>query len=195
MDAETGLKMKIYLIAALLGFAGLCVRASPTSKKLMNGGLLVGADKCTWGPSFWCQNFSSAAGCQATRHCIQTVWEHQTYPTDHDDVCTICKKMVKEARDQLNSNETEEEIKQVFEGSCKLIYIKPIVKECIKIVDDFAPQLIDALSSQMDPNTVCSVAGLCNSARIDKLLEENKETEIKSPDLLHDLMTDRKSVV
>nr|XP_018902483.1 PREDICTED: uncharacterized protein LOC109034023 isoform X2 [Bemisia tabaci] len=181
--------MKIYLIAALLGFAGLCVRASPTSKKLMNGGLLVGADKCTWGPSFWCQNFSSAAGCQATRHCIQTVWEHQTYPTDHDDVCTICKKMVKEARDQLNSNETEEEIKQVFEGSCKLIYIKPIVKECIKIVDDFAPQLIDALSSQMDPNTVCSVAGLCNSARIDKLLEENKETEIKSPDLLHDLMT------
>ncbi|CAH0380939.1 unnamed protein product [Bemisia tabaci] len=181
--------MKIYLIAALLGFAGLCVRASPTSKKLMNGGFLVGADKCTWGPSFWCQNFSSAAGCQATRHCIQTVWEHQTYPTDHDDVCTICKKMVKEARDQLNSNETEEEIKQVFEGSCKLIYIKPIVKECIKIVDDFAPQLIDALSSQMDPNTVCSVAGLCNSARIDKLLEENKETEIKSPDLLHDLMT------
>jgi len=28
-------------------------------------------------------------------------------PTDNDDICQICKEMVKEARDQLLSNETQ----------------------------------------------------------------------------------------
>ena len=43
---------------------------------------------------------------------------------DNDDVCTICKNMVTEARDTLRSNETQEELKEVFEGSCALIPIK-----------------------------------------------------------------------
>lgn len=80
--------------------------------------------------------------------------------------------MVKQARDQLESNETQDELRQVFEGSCNLIPIKPIAKECDKVVDDFIPELIEALASQMDPNAVCSIAGLCNNAHIDKLLNE-----------------------
>lgn len=50
--------------------------------------------------------FSNAASCKAVKHCIQTTWETQTYPEDNDDVCTICKNMVKEARDTLESNST-----------------------------------------------------------------------------------------
>lgn len=51
-------------------------------------------------------NFSNAAGCKAVKHCIQTIWETHTYPEDNDDICTICKNMVKEARDTLTSNAT-----------------------------------------------------------------------------------------
>lgn len=51
-------------------------------------------------------NFRNAAGCNAVSHCIQTTWETQTYPEDNDDICTICKNMVKEARDTLTSNVT-----------------------------------------------------------------------------------------
>lgn len=80
--------------------------------------------------------------------------------------------MVKEARDQLESNQTQDDLRAVFEGSCKLIYVKPIVKECIRLVDDFIPELIEALASQMNPQVVCSVAGLCNSAKIDQMLLE-----------------------
>lgn len=80
--------------------------------------------------------------------------------------------MVQQARDQLKSNQTQQDLKDVFEGSCKLIHIKPIVEECIKIVDDFIPELVETLASQMNPSVVCSVAGLCNNAHIDKLLEE-----------------------
>lgn len=91
-------------------------------------------------------------------------------PEDNDDICTICKNMVKQARDQLESNETQEELKEVFEGSCNLIPLKPIAKGCDKLVDEFIPELVETLASQMNPQTVCSVSGLCNNAEIDRML-------------------------
>lgn len=52
--------------------------------------------------------------------------------------------------------------------------MKPIVKECDKIADEYIPELIDTLASQMNPQVVCSVAGLCNSAKIQKMLADSK---------------------
>ncbi|CAF4835180.1 unnamed protein product [Pieris macdunnoughi] len=138
--------------------------------------LLVGSEKCTWGPSYWCSNFSTGRECKATHHCVQRVWSRMTFPQDDDGICKICKDMVKQARDQLQSNETQEELKEVFEGECKLIPIKIVTKECIKLADDFVPELVETLSSQMNPDQVCSVAGLCNNARIDRLLEDYNAT-------------------
>lgn len=110
------------------------------------------------------------------------MWVHQELPEDTDTVCQTCIKMVKEARDQLESNETQEEIKEVFEGSCKLIPIKVINQECCRLADEFIPELIDTLASQMNPQVVCSVAGLCNSERVDKLIAEHEQSkEVAAP--------------
>ena len=98
---------------------------------------------------FFCRN---AKGCNAVRHCIQTVWEKHQVPVDNDSICQICKDMVTQARDQLRSNETMEELKEVFEGSCNLIPIKIVKKECCKLADNFIPELVEALSSQMNPD-------------------------------------------
>lgn len=73
-------------------------------------------------------------------------------PVDNDSICQICKDMVTQARDQLRSNETEEELKEVFEGSCKLIPVKLVQKECITLADNFVPELVEALSSEMNPD-------------------------------------------
>jgi saposin len=59
--------------------------------------------------------------------------------------------MVGQARDQLESNETMEEIKEVFEGSCDLIPLKVVKKECKALADNFIPELVEALASQMNP--------------------------------------------
>ncbi|KPJ06954.1 Proactivator polypeptide [Papilio machaon] len=142
---------------------------TPTDKY---GGKLLGASKCTWGPSYWCSNFSTGRECKATHHCVSRVWPRAEYPQDSDSICKICTDMVKQARDQLQSNETQEELKEVFEGSCQLIPIKLVRKECIVLADDFVPELVETLASEMNPQTVCSVAGLCNSARIDLMLED-----------------------
>ncbi|RLU22887.1 hypothetical protein DMN91_005165 [Ooceraea biroi] len=140
---------------------------------------LLGSNECTWGPSYWCENLKTAKSCSAVKHCIQRYWEQMEVPEDNDNVCGICKDMVQQARDQLESNQTQQELKDVFEGSCKLIHIKPIVKECISLVDEFIPELVDTVASQMNPSVVCTVAGLCNNARIDKLLSQYKETPVK----------------
>lgn len=160
--------------SALLALAGvLLVTASVGATPVETGQRhLIGAKECTWGPTYWCSNLKNAKGCGAVTHCIQTVWEKQKYPVDNDEICNICLDMVKQARDQLESNETQADLKAVFEGSCNLIPIKVVKKECKRLADDFIPELVEALASQMNPNVVCSVAGLCNNAAIDKMLEE-----------------------
>jgi saposin len=134
-------------------------------------------NQCSQGPSHWCQSIANAKSCHATRHCIQTVWERQVVPEDNDSICEVCKEMVQEARDQLLSNETQEDMKQVFEGSCKLMPIKMVQLKCIKLVDDFIPELIEMLASQMNPTMVCTTALLCNNAWVDGLLSEYKSAQ------------------
>ena len=50
---------------------------------------------------------SKSSECGMTSWCISNIWQHMDLPEDTDDVCTICKDMVQQARDQLNSNETQ----------------------------------------------------------------------------------------
>ncbi|XP_071553220.1 prosaposin isoform X1 [Temnothorax nylanderi] len=179
--------MKEILIAlgAILAVAaaGVVITAEPKDG-------LLGVDECTWGPSYWCENLKTAKGCNAVKNCIHKYWEQMEVPEDNDSVCGICKDMVQQARDQLESNQTQQDLKDVFEGSCKLIHMEPIVDECIKIVDQFIPELVETLASQMNPSVVCSVAGLCNNAHIDKLLAQYptpvKKAETKSVLLKND---------
>lgn len=142
--------------------------------------LLLGSSKCTWGPSYWCSNIASSKECKSTSHCIESVWQKTNYEEDTDSVCQVCKDMVKQARDQLESNETQTELREVFEGSCKLIHLKPVVAECVKLADEFVPELTEMLVSQMNPTAVCTVAGLCNSARIDDMLLQSENVILDS---------------
>nr|XP_003705001.1 PREDICTED: prosaposin [Megachile rotundata]XP_012144582.1 PREDICTED: prosaposin [Megachile rotundata]XP_012144583.1 PREDICTED: prosaposin [Megachile rotundata] len=169
--------MKIYI--ALCAILAVCTARVVINAYDPSDLHLLGAEECTWGPSYWCENIKTAAGCNATKHCIKTTWKDMEVPEDNDSVCTICKDMVQQARDQLESNQTQEDLKAVFEGSCKLIHIKPIVHECITIVDQYIPDLVETLASQMNPSVVCSVSGLCNSAHIDQLLSEHEQSKSK----------------
>ena len=103
---------------------------------------------------------------------MKAVWTKEKVSNDTDEVCEICKDMVGQARDTLLSNETQEELREVFEGSCDLIPIMIVRKECKVLADQFVPELVETLSSEMNPDTVCTVAGLCNSERIDLMLED-----------------------
>ena len=51
----------------LLGCASIPVSASPST--------FMGSKKCTWGPSYWCQNYKQAKECKAMEHCREKVWK------------------------------------------------------------------------------------------------------------------------
>ncbi|XP_069741979.1 prosaposin [Narcine bancroftii] len=36
---------------------------------------LLGADKCVWGPSYWCMNMETANLCNAVEHCKSHIWK------------------------------------------------------------------------------------------------------------------------
>ena len=93
----------------LLRNIGLFLAFLTSSGAFAGSQRLLGAEKCTWGPSYWCQGLKESSECSATKHCIRKYWDSnpQKYQGDDDDVCTICKNMVKEARDTLQSNQTQ----------------------------------------------------------------------------------------
>lgn len=37
-------------------------------------GAVLGSDKCTWGPTYWCESFQQADECGTTEHCHKNVW-------------------------------------------------------------------------------------------------------------------------
>ncbi|XP_063704417.1 prosaposin isoform X2 [Culicoides brevitarsis] len=160
--------MKIILYVFLLLFSlETVIKASSLDQTDKN---------CASGPTYWCKSLETSRSCNATSHCIQTVWQHLSLPDDESSICQICLDMVKQARDQLRSNQTQDDLRAVFEGSCELMHV--MVTECKKLVDSFVPELIEALSSQMNPQVVCSVAGLCNNDKYDDSSAEKRSTSL-----------------
>ncbi len=47
----------------------------------------------------------------------------------------------------------------MFDGSCRLIPVEVIADECVTLSNQFIVQLVDTLSSEMNPQIVCAVAG------------------------------------
>lgn len=133
--------------------------------------ILKPSDKVCQTLSTSCQDLWVASSCKTVKPCIEMIWEKLEVPMDKSSVCNICKEMVKEARDQLLSNETQEELREVLEGSCALIPIGFISEMCKEMVDSFIPDLIDILVSRMDPDQVCTIAGLCNPDFVTRKLQ------------------------
>ena len=53
----------------------------------------------------------------------------------------------------LTSIEHQEELREVFDGSCDLIPVGLISKECKALVEQFVPELVETLASEMNPDT------------------------------------------
>jgi len=62
------------LVAQLADGHDVCsqVKMCPAT---VNRGHLLGAKKCTFGPSYWCQSEFHAMACKATKHCQERVWK------------------------------------------------------------------------------------------------------------------------
>lgn len=83
--------------------------------------------------------------------------------------CMICKKIVKIIQRQLQDNATDEQIINVLTEVCELFPQKDRAN-CQKVVTDYANQLIQILSQDIDSDTACLLAGLCGNQNLNDYL-------------------------
>lgn len=117
---------------------------------------------CSWGESFWCSSLRHAKDCGAFQHCMTTVWPNQQLPVDKTDVCQYCEGMVTDVRNFLSDKQTQAQIKQYLDAACSIIPSTELSQQCKDYVDNDLEEVLDLIASELDPQTVCSLIGLCS---------------------------------
>ena len=109
---------------------------------------LLGANRCTWGPAWWCQNKATANECGAIEHCIQKVWKNATPQKDpkpndamntflqnpygilpvglhpkqkrglNQDACDTCRDRVLEIKVLIENNDTIQGFEKLLTNEC-----------------------------------------------------------------------------
>ncbi|KAL9985000.1 hypothetical protein ACROYT_G007351 [Oculina patagonica] len=124
----------------------------------------LGQEKCTWGPSYWCQKYKHAVECNTLEHCRTKVWVLKD-----EAACDICKTLVPLAKDFLAKNSTQTEVITLAEEACEDI-AGPYASMCKTLVDQYEPVLWNSVLEMLsDPQQVCTSLGLCNSKKAVKV--------------------------
>jgi len=77
-----------------------------------------------------------------------------------DAECTLCKYIISYVDLLLESNFTQQEIKNALEGVCKILPVKDHDK-CKNFVDAYGPILAELIAELNDPNVVCEWLSMC----------------------------------
>lgn len=122
-------------------------------------------EKCAWGESYWCSELSIAKTCGAVQHCKTTVWKNQQPNADSTEVCEFCQSIVKDVQKFIASQKTESEVSHYLSTACAIIPDTTVAKECKTIVDQFAPEIIELIVSEVDPQMICGLLHLCSGVK------------------------------
>ncbi|KAI5102395.1 hypothetical protein C0J45_7747, partial [Silurus meridionalis] len=74
-------------------------------------------------------------------------------------VCSICKRIMKKVKHHLGNHENAEKIKEKLMNLCDKL--GPVKNICRKMVTKNIDMLVEELSTDDDPKTICAKAGLC----------------------------------
>jgi hypothetical protein len=77
--------------------------------------------------------------------------------------CDICKDVIGALQSALTSNSTQEEILQDVEKLCDAV--GPLKKVCTSFVEEYGPEVLNYLASEIDPQTLCADIGVCPKQR------------------------------
>ncbi|GKT30754.1 Saposin like protein, partial [Aduncisulcus paluster] len=80
-----------------------------------------------------------------------------------DSTCSTCETIVKYAEEIFLPDMTYDEFMEFFDGFCECLP-KFITTQCLNIVDEYAPSLYQWLQQEEDPETFCTLMGLCDGA-------------------------------
>ncbi|XP_074648492.1 uncharacterized protein LOC141903971 [Tubulanus polymorphus] len=161
------------MVKILIIFAVLAASASASP--------LLGTDRCTWGPSFWCSHISHASECRAVNHCIDTVWSKQKLPTEpkNGEICTLCEGVIAQVKQMLLDPNANAQVKSFLDKSCTLLPEVESQRQCTQIVNTYNNEVIQMIKSKLLPCQICAALKLCPVAAADGKTTPNRESSLK----------------
>jgi saposin len=123
----------------------------------------LGADRCTWGPAYWCNSIANSKECNAYGHCLSSTWKKNVVlEKDNDEVCQFCETVIQEVKSMLLDQKTRDDIKKLLDSACSVIPSAELSKECATTVNKYLDEVIGIIAAELDPQLICSLMGLCS---------------------------------
>ncbi|KAL5018283.1 hypothetical protein ScPMuIL_004005 [Solemya velum] len=154
--------MKLFILAVLVTY----VAATP----------LIGSNKCTWGPGYWCSHVSHAKQCGAMEHCLERFWPKQQLNTKATATCTVCKVAFGELRSNLKYHATQKDVSSFLSRFCTVLPADQKEK-CKAMIKDI-PEVMQLLDSHISTEVMCAAIDLCHE---DYAVDMDTETTTKAP--------------
>ena len=109
--------------------------------------------------------------CDVSGMCPSTT---QVSTTSTGDLqCEFCEKVVQHWIDTWTANTTQDEFKEVLEALCNKMPNSERRAHCLHIVDDYYIPIFNYILHELDPKTLCTLAGLCNGENQGPLASNN----------------------
>lgn len=91
--------------------------------------------------------------------CIVTLC-YRTDKAEDPNACALCEFVVSTLDKKLQDNRTEESIKQALENVCLHMPVT-VRKDCKRLVDAYAKEIVEALLADLTPDEVCAALKFC----------------------------------
>ncbi|XP_031562328.1 prosaposin-like [Actinia tenebrosa] len=125
------------------------------------GSFKVGTIKCTFGPSYWCQNYKTAKECDAVKHCQDNVWKVKV---SSNATCDECVAVLTFLKKEIMNPDFEKTVEGYLEQVCSSF--GALADECKAIIEQYAPLIFQELANLMgDPKEDCTKLGLCAASK------------------------------
>jgi hypothetical protein len=102
--SSVGSLMKYKRYATLCRLMDICSTETPATEKPR----IVGSNRCTWGPSYWCSSLSNSRECSSIHHCSNKIWSQQSIEKKpEDNLCQYCEFTISKLRSIIEQNQTD----------------------------------------------------------------------------------------
>jgi len=143
------------------------------------GSFKVGNVKCTFGPSYWCQNYKQAKECDAVQHCQEKVWKVKV---KSNETCTICQDAMVALKAVFANPDIQKQITGLLEGLCT--NAGSLAAECKALIDQYAPLIFQEITQLLaNPKQICTELHLCSASKekiMAALLEKALPNKLKA---------------
>ncbi|CAF3821446.1 unnamed protein product, partial [Rotaria sordida] len=174
--------MKHKRYATLCHLMSICSDEPVTEPPSTEKPIILGQNRCTWGPSYWCSSLSNSRECSSIDHCSNKIWSQQSIEKKpNDNICQYCEFTIQKLRNIIDDEKTEINVEKWLSGACSMLPTKESIDQCVEMMSQYTREILTLIKTNIDPGVICHLAHMCKEATIitrvkidDKKLDEKK---------------------